>query len=74
MGLLGVLFIKNFARNIVSIKPLVDGGLTVQGMSKSLVFEKKEFSLVASRKAYLGFYVFKARRCSSWEDARKLAA
>ena len=31
LGLLGVLFIKNFARNMVSIKPLVDGGLTMQG-------------------------------------------
>ena len=33
LKLLGVLFIKNFTRNIVSIKPFVDGGLTVQGTS-----------------------------------------
>ena len=74
LRLLGVLFIKNFAKNIVSIKPLVDSGLAVQGTAKSLIFKKKGFSLVTSQEADLGFYVFKARRCSSWEDAKKLAA
>ena len=69
MQLQDLLVIEGFARNIVSMKCLVEAGCKFESNGKKVVFTKSDFKLVANREKDSGFYVFKFKKCNSWEEA-----
>ena len=43
----------------------MQNGCMLRGKKTKLIFEKKGFSLTADNKKDTGFYIFRAKRCSS---------
>ena len=61
LELTNMLYIRNVSRNIISMRRLMDGGCTMQGMSKLITFKKKGFSLKETQEKISGFYILKAK-------------